>query len=740
MTGDGTRSLGFMLNRPRVGITRSGVSASSSPVRFLIRNTKAQTSMSRRVVAGLLIIALLSFTPSPLSIANSFMTPAAIAQSVPQSVLGLLRSSQPHYPAQALNITRVYSSSPAPVGIADYGVESVGGHIRAYKLALSSVTGTALLNSVSSSHGESLQLNVVMRVNTTSTSYVYWLQNVFSPPPASFFYPELISSIWNWTAPSANLDSTRVFGIHGGVAPGCVGSGCVGPNPTFYYGGERFSNYSLPLGLRLRINVSYSGSRVNVDFFNATAEGGVPTSTKSSLFDSVAISEPSLVTGAAILVDGYEMTPGIQLGRLTYYDAEFVFGGWLNLETTTFTSMDSTIAMSYKLENKSVIAPLSLYEFGETGEKVTNLAVTPTDQLHGFQFHVGLGRTNFSANYVRQPQNLNPLNVSYSFPGGPPTGMTALLDYVNNGTETFTNLDVNQTTFRADAGSAWQIITNGLPSNSTVRWAPSQANGTVSGPQTIHAAYHRQFLVHLGFVVNGGGTGYSNPVVTFGQFGLTASAQAGSSVWADAGTSYSFPSLLRGSASSERWISNDTSGAVSSPGEIQAYYQHQYGVTIGATADGSLSYVIGSTRGTISPGTTQMFYVQPGTEISLIATPTSFWYEFVGWGRAGGGTGSQVQEIVNSPVSLEGEFSINGVNIIGILVISGGFLALGVFLLERRFRSPVRKQLRFEDRPKMISAKHNAQPDQLHAVIQARVRIHRARWPPTTVALLAESA
>ena len=591
-----------------------------------------------------------------------------------------------------MNITRNYPSPPAPTGIADYGVEDSGGSAVAYKMTLSSVTGTAMLNDVSSdsSNGTSLQLNVVMRVNTTSATYVYWLQNVFWPSQKEIrFHSDLVSAIWNWTVPYAGLNPARISGTHGGLLGSCYGTGCVESNVSSYQGSIRFSNYSLPLGLRLRINVSYAGSRVNVDFSNASAEGAVPFSTHTSPYDVVTISEPNAIISAAILVDGHEMAPGIQLGRLTYYEADFVFAALCCLETTTFTNMNSTISTSYTLENGSVIAPLSVHEFGETGEKASNLAVNPTDQLHGFQFHVGIGKANSSADYIREPRTLDSLTVSYSFPGVPPSGMTAVLDYVNNGTETFVTLSTNPTTFRADAGTGWRIITSGLPSNSTTRWAPSPASGTVSGAQTIHPVYYHQFLIRLGFGVTGGGTGYSDPVVTLIQFGSAASAQAGSSAWVDSGTSYSFPPLLPGSTSSERWISNDTSGAVSGPGEIQADYQHQYGVTVAATAGGSVSYAIGSNSGTISPGTAQMFYVRPGTEISLVATPASLWYEFGGWGGASGGTGSQIQETVNSPASLKGEFSTNVFNVMGILVIVGGLLALGVFLLGRRYRSPI---------------------------------------------------
>jgi hypothetical protein len=633
-------------------------------------------------------------------VAGTFATPPTIQQQAAQGFPEKLQSSQPTQQTDPVNVTRNYSSSPAPTGIADYGVENAGGNASAYKMALSSVTGTALLNNVNSSSAFglwSLQLNVVMMVNTTAASYEYWLQNVFSAPweeHTSFVHADFTSAIWNWTAPYASLNSTWVSGGDGNISPDCTGSDCSGVGTGCsvtgcysYEGGVRCCNYSLPLGLRLRINVSYSGSRVNIGFSGANAVGTIPLSTHTLSYDNVTISEPNTVTDAAILVDGYEMAPGIQLGRQTYYETDFVFAGPANLETATFTSMNATISMSYVLESGSVIAPLSLYEFGETGEKAANLAVTPLDHLHGFQFHVGLGRTNSETDYVRQPRALDSLYASYFFPGGPPSGMTAVLDYVSNGTETFATLGTSPTTFRADAGTDWRVVTEGVTSNSTVRWAPSPANGTVLGAETIHFAYYHQFLVHFGFVVTGGGTGYSGPVVTFTQFGRTTTASAVSPVWVDVGTSYTYPYSLAGSGPSERWISNATGGAVLGPSEIQVSYQNVYGVTIASASDGSVSYTIGSNSGTISPGTAQTFYVQPTTEISLTATPASIWYQFGGWAGVGRVTGNQIQESISSPVSLTAEFSINAFNIIGVLALVGVLLALGVSYLLRRRRS-----------------------------------------------------
>lgn len=645
-----------------------------------------------------IIVGLMIFSPIANYGARGNPLPAASAtlQSAPLRIAGPPQSSESQSPTDPVDVTRNYPSTPAPTGIADYGVEDIGGRSFAYKMALSSVTGTAMLNGVSSdsSNGMSLQLNAVIRVNTSSATYVYWLQNFFWPSQrAILFHSDLNSAIWNWTVPYAGLNPARISGTHGSLLGSCYGTGCVESNVSSYQGSMRFSNYSLPIGLRLRINVSYTESRVSVGFSDASAEGAVPFSTHTSPYDEVTIYEPNTIISAAILVDGHEMAPGIQLGRLTYYEADFAFAALCCLETTTFNYMNSTLSMSYTLENGSVIAPLSVYEFGQTGEKATNLAVTPLDQRHGFQFHVGLGKMNSQTNYVRQPRSLDRLTMNYSFPGEPPSGMTAVLDYVNNGTETFVSLGRSPTTLRADAGTEWQIITDGLPSNSTERWALSQGNGVVSGAQTIHTVYFRQFLIQMEFSVAGGGTGYSSPIVTFHQFGSMKSLQADTYVWVDAGTMYTYSGILMASNSSVRWVSNETSGTIMGPGEIQAIYDPQYEVTITATSGGMVSYGFGSTTGTVSPGTSQSFYVSPGTQILVRATPSSFWYGFNGWIGLGEKRGSQIQEIVASPTVLEGEFSVDLVKVAGTLTAIGMVLFLLQFARRRRGKAHFRRTI-----------------------------------------------
>ena len=629
----------------------------------------------------LFVLITLAISPPPSNggASSPFVSHAALHQAIPHSSPESSQQSQQQYSTDPVNITQVYSTAPAPVGIADYGVESAGGSARAYKIALSSVTGTALLHNISAASvfGASLQLNVVLRANTTSATYVYWLQNTITLRTnvnQAFF----VDNIWNLTAPSASLNPTHISGTSGSL------NSSAGPN--FYAANSRFFNYSLPIGLTVPISVGHSGSTISVNFAYATAHGSVPLSTQTSTYDIVTISEPNMVTGAAILVDGYEMTPGIQSGRLTYFDAEFVFGGDCCLHSTAFTSMNSTIAMSYTFENGTTVAPLSLYEFGETGETVSNLAVTRTDLLQGFQFRVGLGRTNFSANYERQTQPVEPLVASYSVSGESIQNVTVSLEYISNGTEQFTTLGANPMTFRADARTAWQITMSGLTSNSTERWAARQTSGVVSGPQTISVVYYRQFSIHLGFRIVGGGTGYSAPTVMYTQFGSSSAVLADSSVWIDAGTPYSYPNQLTGSTSSERWISNDTSRVISEPGIVETSYQHQYRVTIVAADGGSVSYGLGSMSGTVSPGTSQSFYVPAGTEISLRAAPTSFWYEFGGWTGTQNRAGSQFQEALTSSISLKGEFSISVVSVSGVVIVVVGLLIAGLVLLRNRPR------------------------------------------------------
>jgi hypothetical protein len=222
----------------------------------------------------------------------------------------------------------------------------------------------------------------MLRVNTTSGQHVYWLQNVFS-----FFTNNdtayFLDNVWNSSAPGAVLDANLLSGS------GSVYS--VGSR-NYYAAATNVFSYVAPLTVKFPISVSHSANKVVVSFGYQEASGGSPLTGPTNSYDSASITEPGTILDAAIVVSGYEMEPGGD-----FFDAELVFAGQCCLAVTNFSSMDSTLSLSYTLLNGDVSAPKAVYEFGsDTGEAAFGIKTARSQNT----FHVGLGSVDFSANYV----------------------------------------------------------------------------------------------------------------------------------------------------------------------------------------------------------------------------------------------------------------------------------------------------------------------------------------------------
>ncbi len=149
-------------------------------------------------------------------------------------------------------------------------------------------------------------------------------------------------------------------------------------------------------------------------------------------------------------------------------------------------------------------------------------------------------------------------------------------------------LSTTPTTYEADSGTTW-TVTSTIAGGNGERWATNAlTNGTTSNSQTMNFAFYHQFLVSFNSEVIGGGVGYSIPTISFSQFGGSSSTIAGSSVWVDASSTFSYPvSLSGGSPTSERWQTNQaTSGQVGSAGSVSVSYYHQFLVMPGYTVVG----------------------------------------------------------------------------------------------------------------------------------------------------------
>jgi len=274
------------------------------------------------------------------------------------------------YETVPVSIEALYSSVPAPIGIADYGVLNSSGTITAYAVRASEVIGEANITSLqaynpffNSPYSASLQLNAVLLINTTGGQQDYLLQNVVEFQTNSEEM-RLADNIWNITSPSSYVSSSRISGRGAVSTETWVPPWALAASSLYsYYSG--YTNYGLPLTLRLATSVSLTSYGVEVDFYYS--KGG----SAYACYDAVRVLVPDLVN-ASIFISGYSMTP---VGN--YYDAEFVFGGGYGGEETYFSSASSSLSMSYVLVNGSSVLPRYLFGFGsDTAESAFDLKTT----------------------------------------------------------------------------------------------------------------------------------------------------------------------------------------------------------------------------------------------------------------------------------------------------------------------------------------------------------------------------
>ena len=266
--------------------------------------------------------------------------------------------------SSAVNIYRLYSSEPAPMGIADFGIGSSG----AYQYSTSSFLGIAQIQSLHTSNATgdptmSMQLNVNLQFTAKSgQQYVYWIQDVAfldtSNNQISF-----IDNIWNSSAPSASLSAIAVSG--NGQVANCNCS----TNNSFYYFVPSSSlpgngiTYSLPMTLQFEVNSTLnSQGQPQVTFAYNDGFGWQAYDTVTFLV--------SISSDSNFVVNGFNYNPAN-----IYYDAELVLGGPGNGQDTSIVRSDLQLQLQY-WNGHNYQGVTNAYNFGsDTSEALDNALV-----------------------------------------------------------------------------------------------------------------------------------------------------------------------------------------------------------------------------------------------------------------------------------------------------------------------------------------------------------------------------
>jgi hypothetical protein len=222
------------------------------------------------------------------------------------------------------------------------------------------------------------------------------------------------------------------------------------------------------------------------------------------------------------------------------------------------------------------------------------------------------------------------ITVSYSVNGGgnpsPPT-----FSYQQfGGTPPPTPLSTSPTQIWVDHNSPWSV-TPSIPGGSGERWAadPTKTSGTSSPGLTISITYYHQFACTCSYSTSDGLVPQTSPLLSGVQYGKSYSTSLSFSnqvVWLDAGTTYSIPSPLSGSSSTERWSlppSVPVSGTVTGAFTLNPTYFHQYFETFSyKTSDGST--ISGSKLPSIKY---VKFGITVNVSLPLVSAPQTDWFD-----------------------------------------------------------------------------------------------------------------
>lgn len=263
----------------------------------------------------------------------------------------------------------IYSSAPAPMGLASYGLRNESGTISPYTYTTDSFEGSINISNVSefypgtsSPYSFSIQFNAVLTGVTIKgiSTYEYWIQNVafYSSRTHQLTF---VDNIWNFSSPNAVINNGTFYSYTGNVVPG-----------LYYYKIGPTYTVSAPFSLILYLNATNIANENSV-FFNYTltnaslnGRSGVFSSSYDKVqFNSTGYGPSTAVPDACFKVSGSTLsgTGAIPL------DAELDLGGPGGGSTADFNQINASLNMYYR-NNLSLMVPIgSAYDSGSaTGE------------------------------------------------------------------------------------------------------------------------------------------------------------------------------------------------------------------------------------------------------------------------------------------------------------------------------------------------------------------------------------
>lgn len=373
------------------------------------------------VLLGAVFVVALQFTVpagvashDPTSLAAVHRTSASPAASAPGLIPGAVASITrltpvvPHPAAGgAINLSREYSHEPAPMGVADYGVDAAG---TASVVATPVLLGIATLGktitwnaSLVSPGNVNLELGGNLEFVVGGVTYVYWVQNVIQYGTrggnAAFF-----DDAWNASSPTAQMRAGSITGL-GTVLSSAAGEYYDCPANSSLPGNGYF--IPLPAELEVEMTAVAVGGAPGVSFAFNDGFGWLTYDTLSFPFGKGA-------NDSGFVIDGFDYRPD---GK--FFDAEYALGGPTIGTQTRANESNLDLELEY-WNGHNLQEPPTAYNFAsDSSESIGNIrAIWVTGPMNGTLLANVTAAAGGSLGVLWNRSNVGEVNLSTSVPNG----------------------------------------------------------------------------------------------------------------------------------------------------------------------------------------------------------------------------------------------------------------------------------------------------------------------------------
>lgn len=358
-----------LINKPMLVWLIVIVTIFASSLPFMLDGTTSETAISTSVSSDSQLLG--AYEPSNLQ----GMDPRAIfdrvaGSGVPSDFVYLPNLFAPGLGNNGVN--PLYSSSPAPMGVTDYGYMEPSGLKIPYQYNTTSFLGTVMFESLDAQYlmnnypgTVAVQLSAVLSVPNPQGegNSFFWVKNIMLYTPSTGEV-QFVANIWDLSSPS--------MAFPGGT--NLSGSGSMIPGLMYYYAGPTLQ-LSGENTVALYVNTGMVGGNNAVFFQYSTGTGEHGEAEPGISYDTVVFT--SSAQDARFVVDGFSTTPS---GFLK--DVELAVTGPGMGSTTSIYNANGQLTLKFLGADGTYTKLPAAYNYGSnTGETVQGLSVWWSSQM-----------------------------------------------------------------------------------------------------------------------------------------------------------------------------------------------------------------------------------------------------------------------------------------------------------------------------------------------------------------------